>query len=228
MENKAINAFRSVFATRAVMAVLALTFTLTLVAPLGATIIGPGGSGGLTDDTTNTNFTLIDWVVDSGTATPANFTADTIAAVILDNDTDQLGFFWQVKNAANSKDPIMRLTAIGFSGFITDFVYRTDDFGMPGTFVAGGPTPTTATRSLSGDTLGFYMPIPTGIPQASTSVIMGAWTNAHYYDVAVSSLIDGGVMNFKSFAPGVPEPSTYVLLGSALLGLAIYGRRRRV
>jgi len=61
-------------------------------------------------------------------------------------------FYYQVANDNSSTDSLSRLTVGNFTGFTTSVDY----------LLNGGDTPTSATRQISGDSLGFNIEIDPG------------------------------------------------------------------
>lgn len=96
------------------------------------------------------------------------------------------------------------------------------------------------TNSLSGtwatnpntNTLSFYVvkaSTVSAIYEENPAAVIGSWSTYDVYDVtdktnAISHFVIGGS---PGTPPVIPEPSTVLLLGSGLIGLALYGRKRK-
>jgi hypothetical protein len=147
-----------------------------------------------------------------------------------------LDFYYQVHNDLGSADTIARITAIDFTGFMTDVGFSAGTLVFPlGVLPGIAPSATIAAigvdRAASGDTIGFEYTAFPGAPgilvQGSNSAILVIRTNAQFYTDGQTSVIDGGAANIDSFAPAVvPEPGSIVLLGTALFGAALLARRK--
>ena len=136
-----------------------------------------------------------------------------------------LDFVYQVANSASSQDAIIRLTAINFTGFLTDVGYTATGSAIPGgLFVNGTTSPVSVDRSFGGDTVGFQMGMaPNGILPGATSVALLIETNATAFHAGNLNMIDGGTTTVAAFAP-VPEPAAGTLL---LLGITtVFGIKR--
>ena len=123
-------------------------------------------------------------------------------------------FYYQVANDNSSTDSLSRLTVGNFTGFTTSVDY----------LLNGGDTPTSATRQISGDSLGFNIEIDPG----TTSDWLEVATNARNYgSTGTISILDSLSSNFSNSpdpALGVvPEPSTYAMMlgGLVLLGFCV-------
>lgn len=138
---------------------------------------------------------------------------------VLEETGGTLDFFYQITNAPGSLTAIERLTTVNFLDFATDAYYLDEQ---------GAVIPTEVARDASGASVSFDFDDndPRGIPGGTFSAMMFIKTDARAYMDGSISLIDGAVANVRGFAPSVPEPGTLLLLGSGLVGLAFYARRR--
>lgn len=139
-----------------------------------------------------------------------------------------LDFYWKVNvdsSATGTGVAAFRLTDFGLAN-ISDADWRIDGLGTIGATTArlfnGASYPTGSVNFLFGD----------GIRAGESSSFFFLHTNAMAYaKTAQFDLLDVGLQNlspvYSTFAPAVPEPSSYamVLAGLAVAGVAM--RRRR-
>jgi hypothetical protein len=131
-----------------------------------------------------------------------------------------------------NEDPTGQLSALEsatmsmFAGYTTDvmFVVNSTTLVQPNN---GFGAPSSVTRTFDGNVVKFFFPIlGVGAGQASDTLIIR--TNATTYTTGYYSIQDGQTSNLQGFEPSAaPEPGTIGMLGSALLGLAFFARRRR-
>jgi len=132
---------------------------------------------------------------------------------VYSNTTGML-FTYLFKNDSGSADVINRLTTTDFKGWTTD---------VNSLMTAGHPWPLTIERSANGSVVaGAHY----DVLQGETSSLLWIQTDAKYYGIGSTSLIDGGIANIKTYAPAIPEPGTMMLLGTGLLGMIGYGKVR--
>lgn len=154
--------------------------------------------------------------------TSTGFTSGTlISAVYLETGSGTLDFYYQVVLKTNSTycnginypacNPIARVTSSNFNvgpfpfpGYWTTWAATRGD--AVGPFSAGTSFPIYADRNATGDVVGFSFNPPDGakIQPGQTSAILIVSTNASFFDLGITSLIDGGVAMVSAYRPSPP------------------------
>jgi hypothetical protein len=172
---------------------------------------------------TTGNVTLLSQFGSAGgpltTDTTVNEVAVTVSGINLDkaqgaNDASIQVTVYVCENPSS-------LNGVSNTGGITAFGACTGNTDQPnGTLVSNTVSLSNVTGvNLTGDTLTVLVPLSEAVSIAAIDVNIGLTSN------------DEGVASFSGlsldFADPTPEPSPFVLLGSALLGLGLLGARRR-
>lgn len=155
----------------------------------------------------------------------ATYTGTLLSAVYNDNGT--LDFYYQFTSNAGSTNSVTRITMTDFTGFTTNVGYSTT-FSSNG-FTSGGNTPLSADR-LSANVVGFNFNVGgtnDSIGAGQDSAVLIIKTNATLYTTGLVNTIDGSVSQVSAFEPTcVPEPVSMALMGSGLLMLGLWRRKR--
>ncbi|RTL26018.1 MAG: PEP-CTERM sorting domain-containing protein [Burkholderiales bacterium] len=151
--------------------------------------------------------------------------------VVRETGTGTLDFYWKVNVDASTNGTgvsAFRLADFGYNN-LKDADFRTDGLGTTG--------PDTArlfnvANYPAGD-INFLFNGTGGVAPGSESRFFFLHTTATSYDkIASYDLLTTGAQklsgSFQTFAPAVPEPSTYALMGAGMLmmGALLRGRRR--
>jgi hypothetical protein len=152
------------------------------------------------------------------------------SAVYQEGPGGTLDFYYQLTNTSPDGDSFDRNTDSNFAGFATNVGFRTDGATLTGTtFKSSTFFPVQADRKPAGDVVGFtfnglFTP-DEDIPVGASSAVLVISTDAHFFTLGAASAIDSGTGTVVAFEPtNVPEPMSFMLLGSGLLCLGLLRR----
>lgn len=196
--------------------IAALGFAIAGVARGAGTSLPPGGTVLSIPATLFGGTTLLD----SGSK---HFAGGALSGTLLwqvwsDSPNDPLvGNEFAYRFVLDGTDAVHRLTITPWDAALTDVGYGP---------LASSPIPvylpSSADRSVSGNTIGFDF--LTTAPPPSRSPWLVVFTNSSSTGPTTVNLIDGGIVTVTTV---VPEPETYAMILAGIGLLAFVGRRRR-
>lgn len=163
---------------------------------------------------------LLDWVQEFSisNATGELYRASLQSRVARRHDTNELDFYWRVRDVEIAQGEISSIVVTGFDGFLQGVEYRPDGQGDIGA--------SHASRSADGLALGYLFANPTLSGQFESKASL-ARTDAFEYDTVGTvriNLLSGEFITLSTLAPVVPAPGGAALLAGAGL---LAARRRR-
>jgi len=207
---------------------LALVGIALIPTPASAIIIPPGGSTGALPAGTVASSGFL--ATNSGTLSNGLLQNVTLrTAVYVDSGTGHLDFAYQA-SVGTTVTALERLTAIDFTGFVTDVYCDTAPTGSFWDHTSTIIGSTAAERTSDGSEVASEYSDGAGhglVGTGDATCVVIIKTDADVYTSGLFQGIDGGVVQIASFSPVVPEPSSMAIAGLGALGLIGYGIRRR-
>jgi hypothetical protein len=184
-----------------------------------ATVLTPG-SAGAPDPFSNAGWTLLA-TTGSQALSSGTFTANATASVYSDSGNTFcagcLDFVYMISRTGGN-DPIERITAGSFAGFLVDAGVVTSSPGF---------TPVSVDRSANGSVIGFNYQNAANLTGTDSTQLLVIQTDATSYMAGLLSVQDQLAANGVGFQPAsTPEPISMSLLGGGL-ALIGFGRWRR-
>ncbi|MCC6591120.1 MAG: PEP-CTERM sorting domain-containing protein [Bryobacterales bacterium] len=163
--------------------------------------------------------------------TTAGTTSGVLRSAVYRNPNGTLDFWYQVTNDSTSATEIARETNTSFVGFQTWVGFMFDGGALPGlAWTTGTKQPITSDGNIDQSVVGFSFRPPDAtakIKPGETSAALVISTDAIFYTLGNSAVIDGGTQTVTTFQPAIPEPSTWVLGATGLLGIFASRRWKR-
>ena len=222
------------------IACLAILATALAVSPAHATVLAPGGGvtvpdAGFGSITYSGGTVVASYINEAATFDPG--TSGTLTTEVIKEAAGTYDFLYQITATSTKSTDIHQLTATDFAGPTPGYYATNVQFGTAGAPFSAVTAPVMygADRSTDGSTIGWTFTAGTsgGIAANGESYVMIVKTNATSYTAGSTFAIDGGMKQFKSFAPSgvtiqqVPELSTMALAGLGAMGMIGYSLRRR-
>ncbi len=199
---------------------LGLLVTVFLFASLAnATIVTPGGATVAASSIAvgGASTTLLTLGSTAFSSVPPSYAGSVNEWVVLDSNTNELDFIYQVTETSNGGGGIETMSVTNFSSTINNVGYTTG-YGIAPTL----PSSDISGVSQTGGAVNFDF--GSGLP-VGTTVDLIVQTNATQSTGGYINFNDGGVASVSGYGPA-PEPGSVGLLLGGLFGVGLFVTRR--